>query len=600
MKYPSKLTAKAVSQLLAGIAAVYKIKDRDRFRIRAYENASVSIKHCGEDLHQLWQEKKLKEIPGVGENIAKHLDELFRTGKVRRFDQAASGIPEGFFQLLKLPGVGPKTAYKLAKKFKLEKAETAVKDLKKRAEKGEISKLPGFARETEKKLLEITRRFKKKASKRLLLYEAERYSQEIVSYLRRNKTFLKVEPLGSLRRKATTVGDIDLAVSAQKPSVCIEYFTKYPKVSKVTAKGENTARILIQDGIQIDLKAVKPEVYGSLLQHFTGSKQHNILLREYGLKKGFSLSEYGVKILKGKIRGRKKIFRREKSFYNFLGLDWIPPELREGTDEIEKASLHQLPQLVKLKDIKGDLHIHSNIDIASSHDMGESSLVQLAQMGEKLGYQYLGITDHNPKTKDLSVRKSLDLLKRRKEFIDNFNYSSENQVKQRVKKVYLFQSLEVDIKPDGSLALPEKAFPLFDYLIASIHSSFRQSKEKMTRRIIQALDYPKVKVLGHPTGRMLPDRESIEADWGKIYEKCVKDHVLLEINAWPLRLDLPDYMVREAVGRGVKFVINTDSHRAEQMSFMNNGVSVARRGWAEKKDIINTLPRVRIKSILKR
>ena len=598
MKYPKELTAKTIAELLEGIAAAYEIKGKDRFRIRAYQNAAVSLKHNGGSLRQLWEEKKLKEIPGIGTHIAGHLDELFRTGKVKSFDKAVKNIPEGFFELLKLPGIGPKTAYKLAKKFKLNQAETAIKDLKKRAEKGEVSQLAGFAQETERNILKTAREFKKSSEEPLLLVDAQRLTGKIIRYLRQNKAFLEIRPLGSLRRQTATVGDIDLAVISQQPKACIDHFVKYPLVQKVLAQGENTARILISNRVQIDLKVVKADVFGSLLQHFTGSKQHNILLREYALKRGFSLSEYGIKHLKGKNKGKSQTFTKEEEFYRFIGLDWIPPELREGTEEIEKARNHRLPKLVRFEDIKGNLHLHSNIDISTSHDLGQSSLKELVIEAQKLGYQYLGISDHNPKTTDLSEKKVIEILKRRKKLIDKFNYSGENSVKQRVKKVFLLHSLEVDIRPDGSLSLPEKAFELFDYLIVSIHSSFRQSKEKITKRILKALDNPKVKILGHPTGRILQHRKEIEADWDKIFEACLKQKVFLEINSFPLRLDLPDSLVKDALKKGVRFAINSDSHAADQLNYMSFGLMVARRGWLEKKDVVNTLPLNELKGII--
>jgi len=598
MKYPKELNNRTIGELLEGIAAAYEIKGKDRFRIRAYQNAAVSLKHYGGSLKQLWEEKKLKAIPGIGIGIADHLDELFRTGKVKSFEKAVKTIPEGFFELLKLPGIGPKTAYKLAKQFKLNQAETAIKDLKKKAEKGEISQLAGFALETERNILKTAKEFKKSAEERLLLADAQRLTGEIIRYLRQNKAFMEIKPLGSLRRQTATVGDIDLGVISSHSKACIDHFVRYPLVQKVLAQGENTARLLISDRVQVDLKVVKADVFGSLLQHFTGSKQHNILLREYALKRGFSLSEYGIKHLKGKNKGKSRTFTKEEEFYQFLSLDWIPPELREGTEEIEKARSHQLPKLVRVEEIRGDLHVHSNIDISTSHDLGRSSLKELVDEAQKLGYEYLGISDHNPKITNLSEKRAIEILKRRKKLIDEFNYSSENSVKQRVKKVFLLHSLEVDIKPDGSLSLPEKAFELFDYLIASIHSSFRQSKEKMTKRIIKALDNPKVKILGHPTGRMLGQRKPIEADWDKIFEACQNQKIFLEINAFPLRLDLPDSLVKNALKKGAKFAINSDSHATDQFNYMPFGLAIARRGWLEKKDVINTLPLNELKSIM--
>ena len=600
VQYPKNLNPKTIAEILEGIAAAYQVQGKDQFRIRAYQNAAAGVEHGGEDIRQIWQQGKLEDIPGVGASIAGHLDELFRTGKVKHFDRVTKGLPGGFFELLKLEGVGPKTAYKFAKKFQLGNPKTALTQLRAKALKQEVSKLPGFAEETERNILEAIRKQEEKGGKeRLGLALAQAYAQRILPYMRANKACLQVEPLGSLRRQAPTIGDIDLAVSSSQPQKCLAHFVAFPDREKTLAHGENTARIVLKDGVQVDLKVVSPEAFGSLLQHFTGSKQHNILLRDYALQLGYSLSEYGVKHTRGRRKGKTETFRREEDFYRFLGLEWIPPQLREGTDEIEAAKKGTLPHVVQLEDIRGDLHVHSDIAIATSHDEGESSLSELAQTAQKLGYQYLGVSDHNPKQSGISTRKVLSLLKSRKDKIEQFNYSHENQVKKRVQSVYLFHSLEVDIKPDGSLALPGAAFELFDFLIASVHSSFRQDRRTMTRRILRALNHPKVKVFGHPTGRMFGLRPGYELDWEPVFDLCRKKNIFLEINAWPKRLDLPDHLVRQAIQHGVRLVIDTDSHSAGHLALMRFGVAVAQRGWAEKPDIVNTLPLSKIKGIMK-
>ncbi len=606
MDYPKDLTAKTIAQVLENVAAAYKIKGEDFFRIRAYENAAAAIRHSGEDIRELWQDKKLTEIPGVGPSIAQHLDELFKKGGVKHFDQVTKNLPAGMFELLKVPRIGPKTAYKLAKQFKLNDAKTAIKKLKQHAQAGEIKKLPGFAQEKEKDILGSLNTFMAHPQERLLLPEAQKYADSVLAYMAKGKVCDQIEALGSLRRQAPTIGDIDLAATSADPDKCLAYFVAYPGVKQVLAKGENTARILVANNVQVDLKIVEAEMFGSLLQHFTGSKQHNIELREHALKKGLSLSEYGIKKVPafakapaGKQSSNLIKFRDEEKFYKFLGLEWIPPELREGTEEIEAAKQGKLPKLVELKDIKGDLHVHSNIPVFTSHDEGESSLNDLALTAQKLDYEYLGVSDHNPKSVGLSDKKVLQVLKRRKDIIDQFNYSSENNVNNRKRKLFMFQSLEVDIRPDGSLALSEKAFELFDFLIVSVHSSFRQDKKRMTQRILRALSYPKVKIFGHPTGRMFGKRDSFDLEWDKIFGACFKNKIYLEINAWPQRLDLPEHLVREAVKSGIKCIINTDSHSAIHLGLMRFGVSVARRGWAQGKDIVNTLPLDQFKSIMK-
>ena len=323
-----------------------------------------------------------------------------------------------------------------------------------------------------------------------------------------------------------------------------------------------------------------------MLQHYTASKQHNIHLREIALKQGRSLSEYGIKMSE---KGVKK-YRTEKDFYQELGMDLIPPELREDVGEIEAAQKHQLPNLVELKDIKGDLHIHSNYPIEPSHDLGTASIKEIVKKANEKGYQYIGLSEHNPSIGQHSEKQIISILKRKRETIEHFKSSN----RKLVRSIHLLNGLEIDIRPDGNLAIPDKGFDYLDYAIVSIHSSFRQSRKKATRRVLKALNYPKAVILGHPTGRILNQREGMEFDWEQIFSFCRKRKKYLEINSRPNRLDLPDSLVREAVKNGVKMVIGSDAHQLEGMDLMEYGVSVARRGWARKKDIINTLTYNRI------
>ncbi|KKU36802.1 MAG: PHP domain protein, partial [Candidatus Amesbacteria bacterium GW2011_GWA1_46_35] len=332
-----------------------------------------------------------------------------------------------------------------------------------------------------------------------------------------------------------------------------------------------------------------PAAYGALLQHFTGSKHHNIKLREYALKKGYSLSEYGITprpstslsnpspIIGEGRKGEVLSFPTEEKFYNFLGLDWIPPELREGENEIELAKLHQLPKLVELSDIRGDLQMHSDFNIEPSHDLGLSSVDELCDKARELGYEYIGITDHNPAVSGHTQAQILDLIKKRTEVI---------QFQKRA--IHVFNSLEIDIQPIGKRALPDAALELLDYACIAIHSSFRLSRKAMTDRVLSALDHPKVKFFAHPTARLLGQREGVELDWDRIFDFCVRNHKWLEIDGWPNRLDLPDVVAKDAIKYGVKLVVDTDSHAAGQLVYMRYGVSVARRAGAAKYDIINT------------
>lgn len=573
-----------IAKLLRSVAAAYEVKGGNIFKITAYNRAATAVEHAASELKDLWDDKKLKTLAGIGPSIAQHLDEYFRTGKVRHFQKLMKGLPPAMFVFLELEGIGAKTAFKLCQKLKITKAKNALKKLQKAAQAGKIKGLEGFGQLSEKAILESLEAQKKAfyGKNRMLLPFAWEMAQKVIDYMSQEKAVLKIDPLGSLRRMATTVGDIDLAVSTKKPVEVIGHFVRNPAVKKIVAEGENTARVKLENGRQIDLKTQTPDAYGALLQHFTGSKQHNIHLREVAQKKGLSLSEYGIK-KEAKIRR----LPTEKAFYQALGMVWIPPELREDTGEIEAAQQKKLPKLVKLEDIKGDLHIHSDFPIEPSHDLGADSMEEMAQKAIKLGYQYIGFAEHNPSTSQHSAKQIINLIKRKKEKIDKLNYSFNKNT--RKEKIRLLNSLEIDIKPDGKLAVSDEGLKLLDYAIAAVHTSFKMAKKEMTERVLSGLNQPKVKILAHPTGRKLEEREGYELDWEKVFAFCLKNDKWLEINAWPDRLDLPEVLVKEAVKKGVKMIINTDSHALNQLELMSYGVAVARRGWATAKDVVNTL-----------
>lgn len=559
------LTNLQIAELLRDIAASYRLKDqvKYRFQIIAYERAADAVEHATSELKDLWDDKKLEEVPGIGPGIAEHLDEIFRTGKSKHFESLMKGIPKEAFKLMELPGIGIKTALRLLAQSK-------------------PNEIAGLLKQVEEK--------DKKAKRHLLPYAAL-IASELIEYLRKDRNVVRVDPLGSLRRQASTIGDIDISVATNEPVEVLEYFTKYPKSVKTIEKGEHTASILLPSNVQVDLIAQPVTSYGSLLQHFTGSKHHNIALREYALKKDLSLSEYGIKELKAK-SGKIKVFSNEKDFYNFLDLDYIEPELREDTGEIEAAlrsaqgKLDGLPKLVELKQIKTDLQIHSSFDIETSHDLGESNMEEIVIKAEEFGYEYLAFTEHNPSQKGHTDSQIVEILKRKRENVEQLNYSLQNSSNNSVKKV--FNSLEIDIKPDGGLPVPDAGLATLDFALVSIHSSFDLERTVQTKRILTALANPAVKIFAHPTGRKLNEREGAELNWPEIFDFCLKHNKWVEINCDPMRLDLPDTLVREAVRLGVKLTFGTDAHHIDGMNNMLFGVSVARRGWATKDDIINT------------
>jgi len=399
-------TNKEISRLLRSVAAAYQVKGEDRFRAIAYQRAADSVEHATSEVKDLWDDGKLGELAGVGSGIASHLDELFKKGKVKHFEKVMAGLPKAMFEFLSIPGIGPKTAYKLCQKLKIKNPKTALKQLEEAAKTGNIRVIEGFGQASEEEILKGIQAFKRGQikEKRMLLPYANVLAKEIIAYLKQSPAVIQVDPLGSLRRKVSTIGDLDIAVATREPKKVLENFGKYPKISRVLSQGEESlCRVVLTSGHQVDIRLQKPQAYGSMLQYFTGSKHHNIALREFALKKGFSLSEYGIKIVEGK---RELVeFEKEEEFYRFLGLDWIPPELREDQGEIEAAQKHTLPKLVELADIKGDLHVHSCFPIETSHDEGLHSFEEMLEAAAGLGYQYLGFTEHNPSTNKHSEKQ---------------------------------------------------------------------------------------------------------------------------------------------------------------------------------------------------
>lgn len=588
------MTNNQISNLLRQVAYAFVIinEAKYRFQILAYHKAADAIENTTVDLKYLFNENRLDDIPGVGASIKAHLGELLSKGHVKHFDSILKDIPKSVFPLLNIPGFGPKKSYKLVTYFKLDNPDTVITDLENKAKNGQISPVEGFGVKSEKDILDAITAFRKGLTKtaRMSLPYAHDLADKLITYLQASKDVLEVQPLGSLRRKKETIGDIDLAVSTNNPSSVIEYFINYPYKERILEQGDTTAGLLVSQGKHIDLMTMPPDRFGSLLQHFTGSKEHNVHLREYALKKGFSLSEYGIKKLKNikvvqksalSAEGETKKFDNEKSFYNYLGMQWIPPELREDTGEIELAVVNKLPELIKPDDIKGDFHLHSNFPIEPSHDMGVSSMEEMVHKAVSFGYNYIGFAEHNPSISKHTAEQIESLLKKKYKKIDQLNSKYTNVIR-------IYSLLETDILPDGSLAINDRQINHLDFMLVSIHSVFSMDKDTMTNRILEGLSHPKAKILTHPSGRLINSRIGYEVDWEKLFIFCLANNKAIEINAYPSRLDLTDVLVRKAVSKGVKLVINTDSHSVDQMELMKYGISVARRGWAEKHDILNT------------
>jgi len=573
---------KDIAKLLKEISAAYEAKGENRFKVVAYDSAATSIEHATSELKDLWEEDKLNTIPGLGKSIQEHLEELFKTGKVKHFDSVKKSLPQGMFPLLDIGGLGPKSAYKLARELNVKNVE----DLKRAAKEGKISKLSGFGEKSEEEILTAIAELSIKTTNRYLLTEAFPVAERVLKHLRSHKDCERAEPLGSLRRMVATVGDIDIAVASKNPKAIIEHFKKFKEISRLLDAGPRKSSALLLNGMQVDLLASSPRAFGALLQHFTGSKNHNVHLREYAISKKMSVSDYGIKA-----GGKLHEFKTEEEFYRFLGMDFIEPELREDSGEIEAALFRKLPKVIEVKDIKGDIHLHSNYPIEPSHDFGKDSFEAIVKRAKELDYEYIGFSDHSPGFSTHSEAQIIKLINRRKDKIEQLKTSSKN--------IKVLNLLEIDILTNGQLSVPEEGLKLLDGTIAGIHSSHRHNKHMITKRLMTAISSPYVQVISHPTGRLLNQRESYDADWPKVFEACSKSNTLLEINACPNRLDLTDTLIREAIKRGVKLMINTDAHDLKHMDNMRFGVAVARRGWAEKKHIANTLPWVEFRKIFR-
>lgn len=581
----TRATNQQIAEMLKEIAAAYEVKGEDRFRIAAYRRAADAVEHASSDLKDLWEGGQLTEIPGIGKALVEHLDEYFRHGKVAHFERVKRGLPRGMFDLMKVPGVGPKSAYKIARLLKV----GSIADLKKVCEEGRVAQLPDFGEASQADILKGIAVVERRGN-RVLLPVAEGVAQEVMAVLTRVAGVKRADALGSLRRRVPTVGDIDLAVATTRPPLAIKAFVEMPEVVRVLAQGEAKASVVLKSGYQVDLRVQAPSSYGAQLQYFTGSKEHNIHLRKLAQERGLSLSEYGIKEVRQTRRvsldptGLKNVksFATEEEFYQALGMPWIPPELREDRGEIEAALEKTLPELVELEDIRGDLHVHSNFPLEESHDPGTASMGEIAEKAAALGYEYIALGNHSPSVSRHTPAQVVGLLKQKNKEIES--------LQSRFPSLKLLNVVEVDILTDGQLALDDGALSLLDLVIASTHSSFLQSRAKMTERVLRALQNPRVHIFGHPTGRLVQEREGYELDWEVIFRACLELGKVLEVNAYPKRLDLPEELVREAVRRGVKMVINTDAHDLSQLDLMRYGVDNARRGWAQKEDILNTLP----------
>lgn len=553
-----------IAKILFEIAE-YLEMDEVPFKPYAYRKAGLALESLEEGVEEIYKKggkKALDGISSVGKNIAEKIEEYLKTGKIKHYEQLKKRTPIDLGAISAIEGMGPKRAKILFQKLGIRN----LKELEKAAKAHKIAPLFGFGEKTEKNILEGIR-FLKKSGGRFLLGEILPKVKEVQDKLEGLKDVEKISPAGSVRRKKETIGDADFLVVSRKPKKVMDSFVSLPGVIKVWGKGNTKASVRTREGFDMDIRIVPRESYGSALQYFTGSKDHNIATRRIAISKGLKLNEYGV------FRGNKMVAgKTEEEVYRALGMVWMPPEIRENQGEVEASLKNNLPELIGYQDISGDLHCHT------SWGEGAHSIAQMAETAKAMGYEYLGISDH---TKFLKIERGLNekQLSRQAGEIAKLN--------KKYKDFRILQGAETNILNDGSIDINDEALKKLDYAIAGIHSNFRMSKEMMTERIIKAFKNPYIKIFSHPTGRLLKRREEYQIDFDKILRAAKEYGVVLEINSYPERLDLNDQNIRRAKEAGVKMVIDTDSHNKNHFSNIELGIAQARRGWAEKKDIIN-------------
>ncbi|MFA4820338.1 MAG: DNA polymerase/3'-5' exonuclease PolX [Candidatus Aenigmatarchaeota archaeon] len=559
------------AKLLYDIADLLEIKGELIFKVVAYRRAAQTIESLTRDVEDIYKEGKLGEIPGVGKGIAEIIEEYLKTGNVKYLDDLKKGLPPGFEGLLALEGIGPKKVKLFYEKLKIRN----LKELEAAARAGKLRKVPTLGEKTEKNILQSIESAKKRGGRMLLGY-ALLLADELIGELKKSKDVYKISSAGSLRRMKETIGDIDLLVASKKPGAVIEYFTKIKNVSSVIVQGPTKASVRLENGIQADLRVLPEREYGSALMYFTGSKEHNIELRKIAISRKMKLSEYGLFYKNKFVAGRT-----EEEVYKKLDMSYIEPEMRENRGEIELAKKGKIPKLVRHDDIIGDLQMHS------TWSDGKNTIEEMALAAKKLGYDYICITDH---IGHLAIANALDkkrIEKQRKE-IDSLNKKID---------ITILQGGEVDIRADGRIDMDNQTLEKLDIVLASLHSALKS--ENNTKRIMGAMENTHVDIIAHPSGRLIDRREGSLLDMERIIDKAKETNTILEVDAQPNRLDMNDVNVKATIEHGCKIAIDTDAHSSEQLNFMKIGVGTARRGWATKKDVINTYKLDKMMKMLK-
>ncbi len=563
-----------------GMAVLLELKGGNSFRIRAYEKAAQNIEALSEDVDIMARQGKLTDISGIGKDLADKIKEIIREGTFKQYEDLKKEIPAGLLEMVRIPGLGPKTVKLVYDKLRI----SSIEKLKEAAKKGELRKIEGIREKTEANILKGLE-FIRKGRERKLLYLGLAVAMDFVSQLKEIKEVGKIEIAGSIRRRKETVKDVDILVASREPLKVMDKFVKLGQVKEIIVKGETKSSVISgENNMRIDLRIVEEDSFGSALIYFTGSKSFNISLRQLAIKDGYKINEYGVFSLK---RGREKKVagRTEEEIFKLLKMSYISPELREDRGEVKLALENKLPKIINLKDVKGDLHVHSK------YSDGVSTIEEIALRARRMGYAYVAVCDHS---QGLKVARGLS--------IENV-YKKIKEVKRvnsRLKSIKVFCGTEVDILSDGSLDYPDSLLKEFDLVIAAIHSGFKQSSSQLTGRIVNACKNKYVNIIAHPTGRLLELRDGYEIDFSEVFKAAADYRVAMELNCYPQRLDLNDSNCMRARAQGVKIALGTDAHALEQMLNIELGVSISRRAWLEKEDIINCWGATKLSKWLKK
>jgi DNA polymerase (family 10) len=575
---------KAIAGLLYETADLLEIDGQDSFRVRSYRNAAEAIEALPQQVADLIQEpKKLLAVPGIGKGMLANLQMLFKDGRVEVHAELLKKYRPSMLELLKIQGLGPKTIALIWSAHQVSDLE----GVEKLAREGKIRELPRMGEKHEQKLLKAIEDYRRIAG-RFLLDTAEQLAEKLVQHLLATPGIEKVTPAGSLRRGRETVGDLDILVTgkgcieAESRQTLIEHLLRFPGLMDVIAQGENKVSFRHRNGMQVDVRLLSPESFGAAMQYFTGSKAHNVALRQRALKMGFTLNEYSLATVED---GKPVAGKTEEEIYSKLKLDFIPPELRENLGEIEAAAAHTLPALLEQADIRGDVHMHT------LETDGRNTIEEMAEAARERGYEYMAITDHS---KNLAFANGLT-DERALAHIERIR-----AVEKKMKGIRIFAGIEVDILGDGSLDLSDSVLEQMDIVIASVHSLFSQDRATMTDRLLKAIANPNTSLIGHPTGRQLLRRDAYQFDFDAVLKAAAKHRVAMELNSYPERLDLSDVHLRMAKQHGVKIVINTDSHHTSHLEKLHYGISQARRAWLTKDDVLNTLPSQKFAQAMKR